>query len=152
QFDRRMSHGLLIGANYTYSANFSDNDESLAVTNLADSSPQIPEDFFNYKKEWSRSAFDRPHRFVVHYVYEIPWFRWGFADSPIMRQVFRGWQMAGFTEYQSGQPFTIRTGADSAGIGTATPARPDFNPSGILTPDPVTHDLRTFKVPLDGTG
>src|SRR6185369_17167567 len=91
-------------------------------------------------------------RFVVHYVYEIPWFKSGFADSPIMRQIFKGWQMAGSTEYQSGQPFTIRTGADTAGIGTVTPARPNLNPGGILILDPDTHDLRTFKIPIDGTG
>ena len=152
QFDKRMSNGLMVGGNYTYSANFSDNDEAFVATDLSDSSPQIPQNFFNLRNEWSRSAFDRPHRFAVHYTYEIPWFKGGFATNPIVSRVFAGWRMSGFTEFQSGQPFTIRTGADSAGIGTATPARPDYNPGGVLIVDPVTHDLRTFRIPLDGTG
>jgi len=152
KFDKRMSRGLLVGANYTYSANFSDNDESLSQVNLADSSPQVPQDFLNYKSEWSRSVFDRPHRFVIHYVYEIPWFTASAANSPLLRQVFKGWQMAGFTEFESGQPFTIRTGVDSAGIGNANPGRPDFNPGGTFIKDPVTQDLRTFTIPLNGTG
>lgn len=152
KFDKRMTRGLLIGANYTFSANFSDNDESLNVTNLSDSSPQIPQDYFNYKKEWSRSAFDKPHRFVIHYVYEIPWFASGAANSPVLRQIFNGWQMAGFTEFESGQPFTIRTGVDNAGIGSATPGRPNYNPGGILVKDPATNDLRTFTIPINGTG
>ena len=154
KFDKRLSRGLLIGANYTFSNNFSDNDESLAVTNLADSSPQIPQAFYNYdmRREWSRSAFDRPHRFAIHYIYEIPWFSSGFADSSVMRTIFKGWQLSGFTEFQSGQPFTIRTGADSTGIGSTTPARPDVNPGGIVKRDPVTDDFRTFSIPIDGSG
>ncbi|MBI4474090.1 MAG: TonB-dependent receptor [Acidobacteria bacterium] len=151
KFDKRMSRGLLIGANYTFSGNWSDNDESLAVGAITNSSPQIPQDFFNYRNEWSRYVFDRPHRFVVHYTYEIPWFSSGWA-SEALSKVLGGWQMSGFTEVQSGQPFTIRTGADTAGIGTTTPARPNLNPGGVFTKDPVTNDLRTFTIPTNGTG
>src|SRR5215831_4151995 len=131
KFDKRLSHGLLIGANYTFSGNWSDNDESLGVSAITNSTPQIPEDFFNYRKEYSRSVFDRPHRFVAHYVYEVPWFRSGWASQWLGR-IAGGWQISGWTELQSGQPFTIRTGVDSAGIGSATPARPDLNPGGVL--------------------
>src|SRR5205814_2628626 len=76
KFDKRMSKGLLVGANYTWSVNMSDADEAQNVQDsttgagLTPSTPQIPEDFFNFRKEWSRSAFDRPHRFVVHHVYD----------------------------------------------------------------------------------
>jgi hypothetical protein len=152
RFDKRMSRGLLIGANYTFSSNFSDNDEAFNVQGLADSSPQTPQNYFNYSNEWGRSVFDRPHRFVVHYLYQIPWFRGGFADSPVMRQAFSGWQIAGFTEFESGQPFTIRTGVDTAGINNLDSARPNLNPGGILRLDPSTNDLRTFAIPMDGTG
>jgi len=149
KFDKRLSHGLMLGANYTWSANFSDNDESLGVSAITDSSPQTPQNFFNYRNEWSRSVFDRPHRFVIHYVYEIPWFA---NSASALRQVLGGWEIAGFTEYQSGQPFTIRTGVDSAGIGTTTPARPNYNPAGTITKDPATGDFRTFVTPVNGTG
>ena len=152
RFDKKMSRGLLIGANYTFSSNFSDNDEAFNVQGLADSSPQTPQDYSNYRTEWGRSVFDRPHRFVVHYLYQIPWFRSGFADSPVLRQVFSGWQIAGFTEFESGQPFTIRTGADTAGINNLDSARPNFNFGGLISLDPSTHDLRTFTIPMDGTG
>jgi hypothetical protein len=149
KFDKKMSHGLMLGANYTWSANFSDNDESLGVANITNSSPQVPQNFFNYRNEWSRSVFDRPHRFVIHYMYEIPFFS---NSAAALRQVFGGWEIAGFSEYQSGQPFTIRTGVDSAGIGTTAPARPNYNPSGTITKDPDTGDFRTFVTPINGTG
>jgi len=152
KFDRRMSKGLLIGANYTWSANLSDNDEAFTVTDLTASTPQLPQDYFNLRNEWSRSAFDRPHRFVVHYTYEIPWFA---SSSAALSHVFGGWGIAGFTEFQSGQPFTIVTGVDTAGVrdlASAFPGRPNYNPNGMFKKDPVTGDLRTFTTPLDGTG
>jgi outer membrane receptor protein involved in Fe transport len=150
KFDRRMSRGLLLGASYTWSATFSDNDEAMAGNDILASSPPVPQDSFNYRAEWSRSAFDRPHRFVVHYVYEIPWFR--SPGAGILAKVLGGWQVSGVTEFQSGQPFTIRTGMDTAGTFGAASARPNYNPAGILIKDPVTNDLRTFTIPPDNTG
>ena len=93
--------------------------------------------------------FDRPHRFTIHETYAIPFFR---SAPKYLKLAFADWQVSAFTEVQSGQPFTITVGADTLGSGTATPGRPDFNPGGIMTPDPVTGNFRTFVVPLDGTG
>lgn len=149
RLDKRMSNGLVFGANYTWSANFSDNDESLGVAAITNSSPQVPQDYSNYRNEWSRSVFDRPHRLVVHYSYEIPWMTSGL---PALRHAFGGWQISGFTEYQSGQPFTIRTGVDSGGSGTTAPFRPNYNAAGTFSRDVVEGNLRTFSTPVNGTG
>lgn len=152
RFDKKMSNGLLFGGNYTWSSNFSDNDESLAVTDIVLSSPQVPQDFFNYRNEWSRSVFDRTHRFVVHYTYQLPGAQ---AGNRAVRHILGGWQVSGFTEFQSGQPFTIRTGVDSVGTtagGTNPPGRPNYNSGGRLTRDIVEDNLRTFTIPIDGSG
>jgi hypothetical protein len=152
KFDRRLLRGLLAGFNYTWSATFSDNDEAFGQNDVVSSSPQVPQNFFDYRNEWSRSAFDRPHRFAVHYLYEVPWFLPGRA-SEALGKIFSGWQIAGITEMQSGQPFTIRTGVDTVGsLAGAFPGRPDFKHDGVFFLDPVTDDLRTFTIPLDGTG
>ena len=149
KFDKRMSRGLVLGANYTWSANFSDNDEPFGANDVVTSSPQVPQNFFNYRNEWSRSAFDRPYRFAIHYLYDIPWFN----SAAALRPIFGGWQIAGFTEFQSGQPFTIRPGVDTVGtLSAGFPGRPNYNPNGIMTKDPVTGDLRTFTIPTNGTG
>jgi Carboxypeptidase regulatory-like domain len=162
KFDRRMAKGLMIGANYTYSGTWSDNDELVTgIMDISSSSSTMPEDFFNYRKEWSRSAFDRPHRFNITYVYQIPWVTSGWASGALAK-ILSGWQMTGITEAQSGQPFTITTGADATGSGSAG-ARPNLNPGGVLMPNysltaggPVKQDfsggLRTFYIPIDGTG
>jgi hypothetical protein len=151
--DRRLTQSLLGGASYTWSATFSDNDEAFGLNDVVTSSPQVPQNFFDYRAEWSRSAFDRPHRLAVHYLYEVPWFSSGWAGQSLAK-IFAGWQIAGVTEFQSGQPFTIRTGVDTVGsLSTSNPpGRPNYNPGGIMHKDPVTLDLRTFTIPKDGTG
>src|SRR5262249_29695640 len=147
-----LSHGLLVGFNYTYSANLSNNDESLGVGAITNGSPQLPQNFRDYKSEYARSVFDRPHRYIVYFNYDVPWFRNGVAGSAVMKHVFGGWTFNGFTEAQSGQPFTILTGVDTYGVGTAGSARPDYNPAGTIALDPVSRNYRTFTIPLNGTG
>ena len=151
KLDKRLSRGLIVGFNYTYSKNMSNNDESLGVGAITAGSPQIPQNFNDYRSEYALSAFDRPHRYVLYFNYDVPWFNHGMLGSGVMRRVFGGWTVNGFTEAQSGQPFTILTGVDTYGVGS-TAARPDYNPGGIITLDPVSHDYRTFVTPLNGTG
>lgn len=62
------------------------------------------------------------------------------------RNTSSGWQLSGVVERQSGQPFTIVTGVDTNGNG-AGGDRPNFNPNGTFTLDPVTRNLRTFSNP-----
>ncbi len=141
--NKRMSNGLQFGLAYTYSKNISNNDESLGVGAITNGSPQVPQDFSDYRAERSVSAFDRTHRFVVNYIYEIPWFKSSWAQAPVIKQVFTGWQFSGVTSFQSGQPFTILTGVDTNGNG-AGGDRPDLNPAGAFAVDPLTGNLRTF--------
>ena len=151
KMDKRLSHALLVGFNYTYSKNLSNNDESLGVGSITNTSPQIPQNWNDMSSEYSPSAFDRTHRYVLFFNYDVPWFRAGFLGGSAMRRVFGGWTLNGFTEAQSGQPFTILTGVDTYGVGS-TAARPDYNPAGTITLDPVTHDYRTFTTPITGAG
>lgn len=157
QVSARTHFGLRLGANYTWSANLSDSEEvsndagtpGASDGGLAGSSPQVPQDFLNRRNEWSRSVFDRPHRATFNYTYEIPWFR---SAPRELEYVFGGWQISGFTELQSGQPFTIKIGVDALGSGTTASARPNYNPDGLLALDPLTKNFRTFVTPLDGSG
>ncbi len=127
--NKRYSHGLQIGGSYTYSKMMSNNDASLGEGSTAQT-PQVPQDYFNYGAEWSVSAFDRPHRFTMNYIWEIPGPKTG-----ILGQVIGGWQISGVTQGQSGQPFTIRTGVDSNGNSSTGGDRPNFDPSGSVVWD-----------------
>ncbi|HYE65916.1 MAG TPA: TonB-dependent receptor, partial [Pyrinomonadaceae bacterium] len=142
--NKRLSRGFQFGTSYTFSKNMSNNDESLGVAAITTSSPQAPQDTFNIGAEKSLSVFDRKHRFVIHYLYEtsVP----GFAqNSGVLRQIFGGWQFSGVTSRQSGQPFTVFTGVDTNGNGTAVGDRPNFNPNAPIFLDPVTGNFRSFS-------
>ncbi|HUQ92666.1 MAG TPA: carboxypeptidase regulatory-like domain-containing protein [Bryobacteraceae bacterium] len=149
RLDRRFARGLLVGANYTYSSNFTENDD------------EPPQSYSCFRCDYARSNLDRPSRLAVHYLYQIPWFAGG---SKALRSACSGWQVTGLSEWQSGQPFTVTTGVDSVGSGVnllpmGSPglfptftARPDYNAGGMYALDPVTGDWRSFTTPLDGTG
>jgi hypothetical protein len=152
QFTRRLARGLQFRSSYTFSKNFSNNDESLGVAAITAGSPQVPQDFNDIDAEWSLSAFDRTHRVVASWLYETP-----AVGNALVRQLTGGWQVSGVFVAQSGQPFTILTGVDTNGNGGGGD-RPNFDPSGTLTPDPDTGNLRTFTtsgmflVPLGTNG
>ena len=154
RLEKKFSNGLQFGANYTWSANLSDSEDILIGDQLlVGSSPANPQDYRNRHNEWSRSVLDRPHRFSVQYAYRIPGF--STSSNAFLRHALSGWQVSGFTEMQSGQPFTIRVGTDVIGNGLSNASaagRPNYNPNGILIADADTGNLRTFSIPLDGTG
>jgi hypothetical protein len=144
KFDRSLRKGLLFGIAYTFSA-------------ALDDGPGPPQDVGNFRREYSRSDWDRLHRFSAYYLVHAT--RSFQGRSLLLRSLVAGWQVAGYSEWQSGQPFTITTGVDSNGdqvINPLSPAahpdRPDYNPNGSIQLDPVTHDWRSFRSPVDGTG
>jgi len=62
--------------------------------------PRLPQDSQNLRSERGRSDFDVRQRLVFNYVYDLPkWERLGRAGS--------GWQVAGITTLQTGQPYSV---------------------------------------------
>lgn len=138
---KRFSKGYGYGVAYTWGKLMSNNDESLGVAAITATSPQIPQDFNDIRSERAVSAFDRTQRIAINGVYEIPWFK---SLPKVTEYIFGGWQVSGIFQAQSGQPFTIQTGVDSNGNGSAGD-RPNFNAGGIISVDPVTGNFRSFS-------
>jgi hypothetical protein len=134
KFDRSLTAGLTIGANYTWSGSFGNGDGLLG-------SDERPSDLSDYGRDWARTALDRTHRFVIHYMWTTPG-----------KKVYGGCRIAGFSQWQSGRPFSIITGVDSNGDDNYPGDRPDYNPNGRLQVDPVTGDWRSFTTALAGDG
>jgi outer membrane receptor protein involved in Fe transport len=128
--NKRLSHGIQFGASYTLSRLMSNNDASLGEGGTTRGSSQRPQDYFDIAAEWSRSQFDRPHRFVMHYIWEVPGPKTG-----ALKQLLGGWQISGVTQGQSGRPFTILTGVDSNGDGNTGSDRPNVNANGTFVWD-----------------
>ncbi len=134
RFDRRIGSRLFVGASYTWSAALDGGDTN-------------PQNLLDYGPDYGRAAIDRPHRLVAHSVWQAP----SPLRSGLGRQILGGWQIGGYSEWQSGDPFTITTGVDSNGDGVVAD-RPDYHPGGSILLDPVTGDWRSFQMPLNGTG
>jgi hypothetical protein len=64
------------------------------------------------------SDFDRPHRFVVSYVYDLPFFS---HSQSLAGKILGGWAVSGVTTFQSGTPFSIfDSGAGTGFLGAGS--------------------------------
>src|SRR6185503_9773974 len=61
----------------------------------------------------ARGDFDRPHRLVVSYSYDIPVPRNNFFQN----QFFKGWAISGIVTYQNGLPFSILDSTSGGAFG-----------------------------------
>jgi hypothetical protein len=95
---KRYSNGLQLMASYTWSHSI-DNYSGGAVNDLV----ALPGD--TTKNYFASSDFDRTHRFVVSYVYDLPKFYKG--GNGAVKRIVNNWEIAGITTAQTGTPFGI---------------------------------------------
>ena len=108
---RRMSHGLQLQAAYTYSHSISDAPNE---QNGAGAFPVY--DAYHPQNDRGWSNIDQPHAFVINYIWQVPFFK---NRAGAAGQLLDGWQFAGITTFASGEPTSICTTGDQAGIGAA---------------------------------
>jgi len=156
--EKRMSSGLQFLSTYTWSKSI-DNKSGSAVTGGSDSNPgSKPMNPFNWDGDRSLSSFDRRHRFVLAFNYQLPFGRgkmYGASSSPALNAVIGGWSANGIYQYQSGLPFSVfATSAASCGC-TASDMRPDRIGDGNLASDKRSvsawFDSSAFRDPAPGT-
>lgn len=123
---RRFDRGLSFTAAYTYSRLFSDSDNELFTSTV---NPRRPQDAFNLSSDYSISAFDVPHRFVISGNYEPSWFK--NSDNAFLKNVVGNWIFAPIFQAQSGQPFTPQSGVDSNLNFDSAGDRTIVNPNGV---------------------
>ena len=73
-----------------------------------------PNSYAAARLDWGLSGSDRTHVLVSSYVWELPFAR---NSSGWRRAALRGWQVAGISSFQSGNPLTITIVPDRAGVG-----------------------------------
>jgi len=112
---RRFSKGLRALASYTWSKSLDNNSGSGTGATFT----QTDGDQTRLALNRGLSDFDRTHRVVVNFSYDIP--KWGFGmnDTAIGKRLFGGWQIAGVAVAQSGTPFSILDTSGAAFYGTA---------------------------------
>jgi Carboxypeptidase regulatory-like domain/TonB dependent receptor len=94
--DKRMSHGLQVGASYTYSHAL---DEQSALGLFYNGNNPL-----NLRDGYASSDFDRTHVFNFNYIYRLPDF---YGKNTWVGRATDGWSLVGATILQSGQPFSV---------------------------------------------
>lgn len=105
RFSKRYSHGLQFEGSYAWSK-VVDNGSS-------------HQDSYNILPDRSVTSYDIPHRFVIGYIYELPFGRgrrFGSNASGPVNWVLGGWQFNGITTLQSGGPLSI-SASNVSGLG-----------------------------------
>jgi hypothetical protein len=112
--EKRMTRGLMILANYTWSRSLDDLPPRAGVTGF-DTASALPWDDPNrHAFDYGPSEFDHTHRFVVSYVWQLPTLK---GQNAFMQYVLGGWQLTGLMQAQSGRPVTVAQGTDISGTG-----------------------------------
>jgi hypothetical protein len=125
--ERKFSHGLLFRGAYTYSKYIDDTSEVFTSTGGS----SFSQDVFNQKGDYGPSAYDRRHRFVMTYIWDLPnaHSTSNFGMSALS-YITRGWRWSGTATFQSGAAETLQVGFDNNGDGHGGSDRPSLaNPS-----------------------
>jgi hypothetical protein len=104
--NKRFSHGLQMLLSYTWSHSldyYSGSDVSDVTL--------LPGDMVNENHNYASSDFDRRHRFVASYLYNLPDAYHG--GSAFAKKLVNTWSVSGIVTLQSGVPFSIY-GQDAA--------------------------------------
>ena len=120
KIEHRWRNGLLVSAAYTFSKLINDVDAP------ARSNGAPIQNVYNLRGERSVGGYDVPHRFVAHYVWQVPLGRGGrYANAvPVVKDVIGGWQVARLTEFQTGLPMQIvQTNSTFAFTGSQRPTQ-----------------------------
>ncbi len=100
KIEKRFSNGLYFLASYTWSKSI---DNQSNGTDDSAASGQYPQDPRNAALDRGLSSFDRAHRLVASWVWEIP----APKISELSHAIFGGWQLSGVFVAQTGSPFSV---------------------------------------------
>jgi hypothetical protein len=123
---RRFENGYMFSAFYVWSKalGISSNDFSSGVPNASDEEVR--------RLDYSYLDYDRPHNFVLNFIYQTP----DAAQGRTMGLLVNAWQISGVYKWTSGRPYAV--GYSIPGIGAANLTGNDGNPNAriVLTCDP----------------
>ncbi len=126
--EHRLKNGLSAGAHYTWSSFIDTASDPFNASVRGEVA--IAQNSFDRRAERARSTYDRPQRFSVNAVYELPLYR---SHMGALGHFLGGWQVGGVLTLQSGTPFGPLNGSDPtaalsgiAGL-VGDPIRPNLN-------------------------
>ncbi len=119
---RRMSRGLMLQANYTFSKAMTDSEGSQSTL-------EPYRTIRNIALDRHVADFNQTHRFVGNFIYELPFGsgrRW-LSGVPVLSKVAEGWSVGGIFAWQTGPPIGIFSNRS-----TFNSANPANNPAQLV--------------------
>ncbi|MEO8369688.1 MAG: TonB-dependent receptor [Candidatus Solibacter sp.] len=149
---RYDKQGLLFNGAYTFSKSIDDLSldpvGSTAGGGLTSTNSRTPADARNYRNERARSDFDQTHVLNWSAIYELPFGKGKLLATnanSLLNAIIGGWSTNGIFTYQSGEPFTIRSGVLSANF--SAQSRAALKP-GVELPQPKLQDKAGIVGPV----
>ena len=118
RLEKSFSNGLEFQASYTY-AHALDDASSAALGSL--NNGDFRDQRFPFL-EYGNSDFDVRHRFVISYIYQLPFGngkKFGGDATGLKNQIIGNWQVAGITTASTGNWFTITDASPGGNISTS---------------------------------
>ena len=101
RLERRFANGFTGLVSYTFQQTLTDLDVSSAGVAIgAGAGLQTMKDI---RANWGPAPFDRPHRLVASWLYELPFFK---QRDDLLRKVAGDWQIGGIGTFQNGPALT----------------------------------------------
>jgi len=107
RLEKRYSNGLSLLASYSWSKALGDVLDNLSA-GFSGGVQVFPQNAYDNRADYGPLAFDQRHRFVLSYVYELPWGRgkrWMNRPGPVT-YAFGNWQINGITTFSTGSALT----------------------------------------------
>jgi len=116
---KRISAGLTVLANYTWSKTLTNADAEYPLqSNWNGNGTSGALNTYNLKVEKGLSQYDVPQRLVLSYTYQLPFGKGKTLANQggIVNVLVGGWQVAGVQSYQSGTPLAVSSPGWDSGI------------------------------------
>ena len=117
--NRRFENGFMFSAFYVWSKTL-----TIANTDFTAGVPNVSEEETK-RLDYSYAEYDRPHNFVVNFIYQTPKVASGFLGV-----LANDWQISGIYRWTSGRPYAVNFSIP--GIGAANLTGTDGNPNARI--------------------
>jgi hypothetical protein len=117
---RQMNHGVFLQAAYTWSKGMTTVTSGDGLNGVFSGGSGNSNDPNNRFARYGLAAYDRTHRLVVAYIWQLPSWKNGGA---IARVATGGWKFSGVATFQSGKPLTFTDARNGTAYGTASRAQ-----------------------------
>ena len=123
--NRRFDNGVMFGVFYVWSKALTINNDDFTAGRPNASAAEVR------RADYSYASYDRPHNFVVNFVYQTPK-----VASGGLGAIANNWQISGIYRWTSGRPYTVNFSIPGIGAANLTGSDGNQNARVVLTCNP----------------